>query len=308
MRELDVTSADAERALIRAGELEARLEAMERADARQRGELAGLRLRLADREEAVTALLARAPAAAAADPGAIDGLRAQLAAARAEADQLRARVAALDRPAGVEAPPVEAPAPDLRAALAARDALVARLQAELAASVDRQRALGRELDEASRAVAEERERAHAAQAAGAVGAEESVRELEELTERLEASEAERRQALETLEEARAILRELSRGLPEGPDDGGGVSPDARALRERLARLEAQAADREVLLRSLTAQLQERDDRIRALERFDPADDEDPNALKAALLELRERAARLTEELANERDARRLGDR
>lgn len=307
--ELQDTGGEAERALVQVGELRAKVESMDRAEARLRGELAGTKLRLADREEAVAALLEvvsshasgataptlEPPRATASDTAAIDALRAQLEAARADAEALRAKAEEVARPAD--------DATDLRAALGARDALVARLQAEVAGSIERQRELAAQLETARASLEVEREQVQEARVEGAVGAEETVRELEELTDRLERSETERRAAVVALEEARAILEALVDGIP-APSGDGATGPDTHGLRERLLRLEAQAADREVLLRSLTAQLQERDDRIRALERFDPADGEDPNALKAELLEMRERAARLAEELENEREARR----
>lgn len=60
------------------------------------------------------------------------------------------------------------------------------------------------------------------------------------------------------------------------------------------------------MRSLTAQLEERDDRIRALDRrlagASPAGSEE-EASKRTLLELEERVARLSEELHNERSTR-----
>ncbi len=306
--ELQATGGEAERALVQVGELRARVESMDRAEARLRGELAGTKLRLADREEAVAALLEvvsshasgataptlEPPRATASDTAAIDALRAELEAARAEAEALRARAEEVARPDD---------ATDLRAALGARDALVARLQAEVSSSIERQRDLAAQLEAARASLEVEREQVQEARVEGAVGAEETVRELEELTDRLERSETERRAAVVALEEARAILEALVDGIP-APSGDGAAGPDTHGLRERLLRLEAQAADREVLLRSLTAQLQERDDRIRALERFDPADGEDPNAIKAELLEMRERAARLAEELENEREARR----
>src|SRR5690606_33327654 len=111
----------------------------------------------------------------------------------------------------------------------------------------------------------------------------------------------------------AILEELASELPRR-EVGATAAGDAdaatvRELRERIARLDAEAADREVLLRSLTAQLQERDDRIRALERLraQGGGDGDAIALQQRLLEMEERVARLSEELEHERDARRRAE-
>ena len=107
-----------------------------------------------------------------------------------------------------------------------------------------------------------------------------------------------------LEEAREILDRVMRTLPEDDDDlPVGGQAEARRLRDRMSQLDAEAADREVLLRSLTAQLQERDDRIRALERMangNGAGRTDRTELEARLLEMEERVARLTEELENAR--------
>ncbi|HJL16648.1 MAG TPA: hypothetical protein RMH99_13380, partial [Sandaracinaceae bacterium LLY-WYZ-13_1] len=374
--ELEGVGSDAERALIQVGELRTRLEVRERTEAALRGELAGVRMRLADREAAVKALreaqasdagassaaveLPGAPgeAAGATQAGAVpapaegpegvtqagppeagrvviagrrsvadepaleaeseeaEAVRAALVEARAEAEGLRARVEELSR----------APAPEptggdgaleaeLRAAVGARDAMIGRLQAELAHAADRRRELDRrlakcagELEGKRRALAEARE-------AGDADGDAAAR-LEELTARVEASERERAQAQAALSEARQILHGLERELPRIGDDEGYEEPgydgvEVRRLRDRLSKLDAEAADREVLLRSLTAQVQERDDRIRALERLQQGDggDEDPAALRARLLEMEERVARLSEELEHERDARRrLEDR
>ena len=77
----------------------------------------------------------------------------------------------------------------------------------------------------------------------------------------------------------------------------------------MSELDGQASDQELLLRSLTAQLQERDDRVRALERAREGDGsaDSPEVLREQLLEMEERVARLTEELGHERDARRRNE-
>jgi predicted RNase H-like nuclease (RuvC/YqgF family) len=63
--------------------------------------------------------------------------------------------------------------------------------------------------------------------------------------------------------------------------------------------------RDLMLRSLTAQLEERDDRIRALERMMRGDGgrDEAGGDRARLLEADERIARLSSELAEERRAR-----
>lgn len=334
--ELDGVSADAERALVQVGELRSKLEVRERAEASLRGELAGTRLRLSDREEAVRALRAAASSAPAADgpveeaapsrrvvvagrravDSVTDGTEAdqagdfptdaaaELARAREEIEALREP---MSRPNGMP-PEVRRDLEQLRAALGARDALVGRLQAAGWQSVERRRELEQQLADCRRRFEEQREALSMATRASSAQIEEGRRELLQLTERLGQSEQERERALAALEEARGILKRLTQDLPAHgdepyvPEDAG----EARRLRERLSKLDAEAADREVLLRSLTAQLQERDDRIRALERLRERGedgDEDRAALQARLLEMEERVLRLTEELDHERDAR-----
>lgn len=79
-----------------------------------------------------------------------------------------------------------------------------------------------------------------------------------------------------------------------------------AYLERLQTLESELSGQETLMRSLTAQLEERDDRIRALDRrlagASPASSDEEFTTRA-MLELEERAARLSEELHNERASR-----
>jgi len=371
--ELDAAGAEAERALVRSGELQARLESMERTEARLRGELRGTQLRLADREQAVKALVADADAERAPDVE-IEAMREEMMTVRregealrqrleeaaraeeevaelraklaeratleAEADALRSQVETSGRAVAEAAAlraeleevrasiPPEAPegpdsasepqAPEPPAAVGApavdvgaRDSMIARLQRELTDAVGRHRELEARLNDARSTLEAQKDRVENVKIEGEVGQEETIRELAELTDRLEQSEADRKAALDALSSVRRILAELTDGLPEGAGDGAPLtsgSGEIRALRERLSKLDELANDRELLLRSLTAQLQERDDRIRALESFDPQDQDDPEALKVRLLELEERAARLAEELENERQARRLEDR
>jgi hypothetical protein len=140
------------------------------------------------------------------------------------------------------------------------------------------------------------------------------------------------QAIQARDEARLALREthailagasFAGSLPrtttavgiEAPSDDDGLdgrlpTPSGSeaqeavaAYLERLQTLESELSGQETLMRSLTAQLEERDDRIRALDRrlagaSPVASDEE--STKRAMLELEERAARLSEELHNER--------
>lgn len=382
--ELEVLGADAERALLTTGELRAKLEAKDRTEAALRGELAGVHLRLADREAAVAELkkksgdavtgevdalrselasaregterlardaaarakaeaeseiararedadkaraaLAKATEDAARSNGAaeaelarakdgIETLRAQLARAsedashangEAEAELARARETIAQLRAELEQSDRTA---DTSGVVAARDALAARLQRELADAHERRRGLERRLDDCGAKLIALREELEAARAVSEVRSHEEQREVGELKERADRAERERLAALEGLEEARAILEKLA--LDVGPSSGPAGESDAaavRQLRERVARLDAEAADREVLLRSLTAQLQERDDRLRALERAPSAgENADARALHEKLLEMEERVERLTEELEHERDARRRAE-
>jgi DNA repair exonuclease SbcCD ATPase subunit len=97
-----------------------------------------------------------------------------------------------------------------------------------------------------------------------------------------------------------------------PTPSGSEAQEAvAAYLERLQTLESELSGQETLMRSLTAQLEERDDRIRALDRrlagaSPVASDEE--STKRAMLELEERAARLSEELHNERSSRMAAQR
>lgn len=306
--ELDGLSRQAESALAQAGELRSQLGSREALEAELRGELEGARRRLADREAAVEGLRAEAVRGAA-DTGALEVRDREIAQRRDESVALRARIEELE--SARRAPATVAYARDadtevrLTATIGARDQLVARLQRELADASERRHALERRLDEQATKLAQSREALESMRAVSDVRGLESGRELEELNERVERLERERREALDGLEEARAILAQLAGELPERRPGAESDGPSARHLRERVARLDAEAADREVLLRSLTAQLQERDDRIRALERMRTAGEggEEPGAMRQRLFEMEERVARLTDELEHERAAR-----
>lgn len=118
-----------------------------------------------------------------------------------------------------------------------------------------------------------------------------------------------REAQGALQETRRLLARLVAELPDSLYGSG--SSEVGALRKRLFELDGLAADRELMFRSLTAQLQERDDRIRALERLREVagpGGEDADQLRRRLLEMEERVARLSDELENEREARRRAGR
>ncbi|MFK7990148.1 MAG: hypothetical protein AB8I08_29280 [Sandaracinaceae bacterium] len=372
--ELDQASSQAERALIRVGELESRLQSRTHLEASLRGELSGVSLRLADREAAVRELTAAKSAPpASAEPAAVqdsavqdsaaahadaagsieaaltaraethgesdefppeDGPRVVVAgregpaepddealqsareeaeALRGETEALREEVAALREAAArfddSPEPGSDAPNGDSEAAndaeVRARDGLVARLQSQLAEAGDKRRELEQRLQEAEGRLGNLHEEVDSARAVADVEVEEKGREVGELEQRLARSEQEHEAARATLSEVKGMLASLAKDLPEAGATASDAS-EVRRMRERLTQLDADAADRDVLLRSLTAQLQERDDRIRGLERMQGGEGPlgDADALAAKLLEMEERVGRLTEELAHERDARR----
>ncbi|MEM9193192.1 MAG: hypothetical protein AAGF12_28720 [Myxococcota bacterium] len=353
-------------------ELGRRLEVVE--EHRLRGELEGLRFRLADREaalEARDAAALRASGAEAEDAARTrenvererDEARDELDRLRAEVESLSARDSALtlrlsdaEELAELEA----GRAADLAQTVAARDALVARLQLDLvdeerarhdaealetkageetarlrealldaSASIDKVETLQKQiatLDEA-KAAAEEKARSSADAARAAEAEVSRARGVAEgLLGTVEAQRKELRQLRAELVEA---LDGLGKDEPRVPTDITAVGMDApdlatpepppspselAALREEIRRLEDTDADRETLLRSLTAQLEERDDRVRALERrledeqsSDKGVEGDEETLRRVVLELQERSSRLSEELLHERKARRAAE-
>ncbi|MAT24404.1 MAG: hypothetical protein CMN29_05435 [Sandaracinus sp.] len=140
-------------------------------------------------------------------------------------------------------------------------------------------------------------------------AEKARREAMETVQGLEAKLASREGALETLRELRALLdgwRVEEDGAPREKSEITAVGVEAPAEGEGgLARLEREVADKDTLLRSLTAQLEERNDRIRALERrlAEGGVSGDAEELQRELMELQERVTRLNDELSQERTAR-----
>lgn len=335
-----------------------------------RGEVRGLSLRLADREAALAALRALtaptstgvvvAPASgpSAALHDALARAEGRLADAHAELDSMRAEQDR-DRKRAVE----------LGEHLSARDALVTRLQLDLAEAergaggfeerisrLEQENArLRQALVDASTAVdgrdAIERENAElrqalAASSAASVGRDELATrvasleaELASIERRAKGAGAERDRAYGVLAEVRDILRSVQgavgadgrKGPSEitaagiespaaGDDDvdrlraqleeARGAAVQAAALRDRLETVQRESEDRETLLRSLTAQIEERNDRIRALERrLENGGDHglregDAEVLQRELMELQERVARLGEELERERERRR----
>lgn len=225
-------------------------------------------------------------------------------AARATARAIEARVATSE----VSARADSRRAAELASRLAARDALVSRLQSELAHAAERHEA-------AERAVmALEARLASASESIGALEAVSSVRSDEERRERdviavelvgqrarAAQLDTERASALETLRDVRESLGRLASGIGEAPRGASIPTAPDGIYREEIARLARDVDDRELMLRSLTAQLEERDDRIRALERVAKGDLASVDLTR--LVETEERAARLAADLAEERRAR-----
>lgn len=219
--------------------------------------------------------LAKAEAAAASgDSEALAALREeaaeaakQLAEAKAEAEEARATIAALEkRQSESGAERAQQHAEELRT-----------LHDELAA----RRAEAERVSELQAAMEESQSRE--AMHAGLV--EDAMRALRDTRKLLDGLRAERE------------------GKRPAPSEITAVGSDAPEAAEK--QLERELADKDTLLRSLTAQLEERDDRLRALERRlaeSPAGGEGGDA-QGELLELEERVARLQEELHHERDAR-----
>jgi hypothetical protein len=285
------------------------------------GELSGLRARLLDRE---AALLSREAADLSVRDEA-DRLRVRSEELKERETELTVMLADAEELSELEANRAN----DMASTIAARDALVNRLQLDLANEERR----ARQTEEAADRYREEAERLREA----VVEATERIGQNDALTARAADLEEALRDALTRAErhggrmdaaeglvrEVRGVLAELASRLDEGaavlgqtamgieaPDSAwnepASAAPSAHEgemarLRARLETLEREAADRETLLRSLTAQLEDRDERLRMLDKSAVRGDED---LRRSLVELQERAATLSENLANEKRARR----
>jgi chemotaxis protein MotB len=267
------------------------------------GEVSGLRMLLADLEAARAALEARPAPSPGADPAELASLREQLervSAAHQAGLELRQMTAAR---ADAEA----ARAIELAQRVLALDGLASRLQSALAQEAERSASARRALRAVEGRLAEAVEARDALEAVQVVRLEAERRTATELEQRAAASEAAlavARRVNEVLRvavtEARALLSETASRLPAG---GGGGASDP-ALRERVEEMRRAIEDRDILLRSLTAQLQDKDDRIRGLEttlrREAPRGAPDVGELRAAVSERDERIARLRAELQEAR--------
>ncbi len=245
------------------------------------GERNGLAMRLADLEASRPA-----PAAGSAAPDdRLIELQSGLAEAKTKAAALEVQLGEALRNKSQE----DAKVRRLEYAVTTRDALVERLRTDLATAE-------RAADEASR---------------GSQRAEDEVARLRQAVldasgdvDKLEAKAAEaegaKRDAERALEEIRNELEALRDDAAEAEEPSGeGAAVDVEAL-------EGELAARDTMVASLTRQLEERNDRIRALEvRLDEGGDaDDVEALRREVLTLRERADRLDDELGAERSARR----
>jgi chromosome segregation ATPase len=311
--------------------LEAQIEHLENALDALRGERDGMRFRLSLVESA------DAPRSVAAHHA------FESETSNVLADEVRTLRAALDAET--------TRAKDKEDAITTRDGLVTRLQLDLARSEqtvedlrDRAQTLGSENTRLRNAVVdaasslderdalerkiEDLERALAEAEGGAISAERKLeedrlerrqreldataratrfeQERDEASQRVRDIERERDEARRALEDTRRILAE-ARALSATSQSGGARSASFADDRGR----EQDADDRETMLRTLTSQLEERNDRIRALERrlsgVVPSG-EDDELLRRELLELKERTVRYAEELRVEREARRVSEK
>lgn len=305
--------------------LELALERLEALVESLRGECVGLRLRAQSLEAATpasTTIITGSAGGAAQERSAElealvlenQALAADLAEAKSEA-RLAVEGTTATRDALVERLQLELAENERRALLAeererSHAAEVGRLRValvEAAGGVDERDTLARRLEQMERDL---RDAIAAAERAAEDAREHAVR-AEASETRLRAAEADARETRAALAETRSILDEL-RAVSDRTG-GYGVRSDLAAelgsADERGGRMDE--SEKDVLLRSLTAQLEERDDRIRALERRMsgggnlPAGDAE--ALQRELLGLQERATRLADELSVEREARRVAE-
>lgn len=203
------------------------------------------------------------------------------------------------------------------AALREEAALASKQLAEARAEAEEARATIAALEKRQTEAGAERSREHATELkklhddlAARRAEAERVSELQAAMEESQAQQARQsgllQDSVHALRQTRTLLdglraeREGER-LPRSEITAVGTS--APEVPER--QLERELADKETLLRSLTAQLEERDDRLRALERrlAESPSGKEGGDVEGELLELEERVARLQEELHHERDAR-----
>lgn len=274
------------------------------------GEVAGLRWLAADLEAARRA--ASGAAQAAASDVELASLRERLGRLGASHDASLE----LQRMTAARADAEAARSLDLAQRVLALDALVARVQSALAGERERALSAQRGLRAAEQRVGEANEARAALEALEAVRAEAERAASEASAARISSLE----RALEASREAASLLgaaaRESHGVLAEAVTRIGGAAsihaaPAAATdpfAREQLEELRGALEDREVLLRSLTAQLEDKDDRLRALEATMRAgapsvsEATEGTELRASVAERDERIARLRSELEEARAA------
>ncbi len=227
------------------------------------------------------------------------GAQTQLESLRGEHGTLAARLTLAERERDAE----RARVAGLIARIAARDGLVQGRQSLLAQAAERERELVARAEKSIRALEarlEAKSEALAAlEAVAAVRADEERREGGALEGRLREAEAVGTQARARVRAARAALEEIRAGLAHAVEGQRLVLSDgaAHGSPREVERMRRELDDRELMLRSLTAQLEERDDRLRALERGRGGGPiGDLEELRQALLIAQEREARLAAEL------------
>lgn len=288
----------------------AEIESLRREADEARGERQGLAMRLADAEAALADHIARGAeletirteletisTERSAASTALGGLRSEhgalsdrLARAEAERDAERQRVAGLV------------------ARLASRDGLLQARQSHIAQAAEKERALAAE--SAQRIASLEARLEASAESLAAFEAVSSVREGElgreeaELRARLTEAESAGSHAAGRVRAARSALEEIRGALASAIEGQRLVVSEAGAAPSSsrdVDRLKRELDDRELMLRSLTAQLEERDDRLRALERpSGPSGSGDVHELRQRILVAEEREHRLRSELESAR--------
>lgn len=285
-----------------------RFEALNRATEKHaealRGEVEGLRYRLQEAESSRAAFEAKAktppPPAEPVNDERIERLR--------ESHQV---VVSLQAATQLRADSESQRAVELSQQVLALDALVARLQSAVAQESDLRAASNRGLRALETQLATSREDREVLEAVHAVRIEEERRAIAAMESRISEAEASRDQTTTVgrgfrtaITEARALLADAVARLPvPAPTDGRGGD---ETLRVRVEEMRRAMDDRDIMLRSLTAQLQDKDDRIRGLEqtiRDETSGSSDLDALRASVSEREQRISRLRGELEEERALR-----
>jgi hypothetical protein len=266
-----------------------------------RGELVGLRFRLQESEASRSAFEAKANApVAVVEPANVESLR-----------QAHQAVVALQTTTQQRADSESQRAVELSQQVLALDSLVARLQTAVAQETELRAAANRGARALETQLAAAREERDVLEAVHAVRIEEERRSLAAMEARVSEIESTREQASSVgrgfrtaITEARALLADAVARLPvPGPTDARGGD---ETLRVRVDEMRRAMEDRDIMLRSLTAQLQDKDDRIRGLEqniRNEASGSTDLDALRSSVSERDQRITRLRAELEEERALR-----